>query len=512
MECDYLVVGAGTASLSFVDTLLTHSDSATIIIVDRNDRPGGHWVHAYPFVRLHQQSCSYGVNSRTLGTLRGRKQIEVFDIDDRATGHEILEYYAEVVKSFEATKRVRVFFSTEYSCEDGNHIISSKDGTNAATISCGKLVNCLTKVEVPSMRKPYFAVDESVSMKPLNYLSEAIESRSFDKYVVIGAGKTGTDAIINLLEKNIDPEMITWIFSRDVWYFLRDGFCPKPTPKGKYWKYSHDGFLKPFVEASSLNEIYLNMEKADTVGRLDPEGPLPQVFKGATIYKRDLDMLRLVKDVIRLGRVTSISKNEIILEKGTIPLSCENTLVVDCMADNFYGYINFESDFETFKPSLIQLGPIPMLFNPSLSSAVIGYLEATFHDDAVKNSFLYLPVSKQIREDGLGYFVESVYCHFKTHEQLRKYKPLEKFVQESRTNPDAFSRHGGILPALWAFLGPLKVGKKTEIMMEKYTNPNNPNRYSDIDDPFPGREEVDASLLEGALRVDSGAKKGCFAK
>ncbi len=33
-------------------------------IVDRNDQPGGHWTTAYPFVRLHQPSAYYGVNSR----------------------------------------------------------------------------------------------------------------------------------------------------------------------------------------------------------------------------------------------------------------------------------------------------------------------------------------------------------------------------------------------------------------------------------------------------------------
>lgn len=512
MECDYLVVGAGTASLSFIDTLITHSDSATVIIVDRNGRPGGHWVHAYPFVRLHQQSCSYGVNSRPLGKLRGKKQIEVFDMDDRATGHEILEYYAEVVKSFEATKRVKVFYSTEYSCEDGNHMMSSSDGTTT-TISCGKLVNCLTKVEVPSMRKPYFPVDESVSMKSLNCLPEAIESKMFEKYVVIGAGKTGTDAIMYLLQSNVDPDMITWVISRDVWYFLRDGFLPKPRPKGKYWKYSCDALLTPFAQASSLKEIYLNMERAGTVGRLDPDGPFPEVYKGATIYTRELDTLRSVKNVIRLGRVTSILGNEIVLEKGTVPLvSCEDTLVVDCMTDGLYGYLDFGPDFETFKPNLIELGPVPMLFNPSLTSAAIGYLEATFHDDTVKNSFLYHPVSKQIIEDPLALFVGGVYCHFKTLEQFGKYKPLQKFILESRTNPGGFGRHGGILPLLWALLGPLQMAKKNDILIEKY-NADHPNSYTGVENPYPGREEVDVSLLESALRVvGSSAKKGCFAK
>src|SRR6187397_1622301 len=63
---DYLVVGAGAAGMAFTDALLTHSD-ATVTIVDRRHAPGGHWIDAYPFVRLHQPSAFYGVASVPLG-------------------------------------------------------------------------------------------------------------------------------------------------------------------------------------------------------------------------------------------------------------------------------------------------------------------------------------------------------------------------------------------------------------------------------------------------------------
>src|SRR6185436_13659609 len=63
---DYLVVGAGAAGMAFTDALLAHSD-ATVTIVDRRHAPGGHWVDAYPYVRLHQPSAFYGVSSVPLG-------------------------------------------------------------------------------------------------------------------------------------------------------------------------------------------------------------------------------------------------------------------------------------------------------------------------------------------------------------------------------------------------------------------------------------------------------------
>jgi cation diffusion facilitator CzcD-associated flavoprotein CzcO len=63
LETDYLVVGAGATGMAFVDTLVAESD-ADVVMVDRRHRPGGHWLDAYPFVRLHQPSANYGVTSR----------------------------------------------------------------------------------------------------------------------------------------------------------------------------------------------------------------------------------------------------------------------------------------------------------------------------------------------------------------------------------------------------------------------------------------------------------------
>ena len=51
--------------VTVTDELLRHSD-ATVTIIDRRHAPGGHWLEAYPFVRLHQPSTFYGVTSAPL--------------------------------------------------------------------------------------------------------------------------------------------------------------------------------------------------------------------------------------------------------------------------------------------------------------------------------------------------------------------------------------------------------------------------------------------------------------
>lgn len=68
---DYLVVGAGASGLAFADALVAEAD-VDVTVVDRQADPGGHWLHAYPFVRLHTPSAYYGVNSLSLGENRVR--------------------------------------------------------------------------------------------------------------------------------------------------------------------------------------------------------------------------------------------------------------------------------------------------------------------------------------------------------------------------------------------------------------------------------------------------------
>jgi cation diffusion facilitator CzcD-associated flavoprotein CzcO len=114
LETDYLVVGAGAAGMAFTDALLTHSD-ATVTIVDRRHAPGGHWVDAYPFVRLHQPSAFYGVDSVPLG----KDAIDTTGTNatfyELAGADELRAYYEGVMhRHFLPTGRVRYFPGCDY--------------------------------------------------------------------------------------------------------------------------------------------------------------------------------------------------------------------------------------------------------------------------------------------------------------------------------------------------------------------------------------------------------------
>ncbi len=476
-ECDYLVVGAGTAGMSFIDTVLTENSTATVILVDRNALPGGHWTKAYPFVKLHIVSCNYGVNSEPLGrSLDRRRGYEKLDIFDRASGQEIVEYYCKVEKKFQSTGRFKSFFGCEYSKEEiigrstSNHTVHSiikRDG-EVLHLQCRKLVMIHTNVLVPSMRTAPFPVHESVNFKPVNYLPEAIKSGGFTNYVILGAGKTSSDAIIKLLESGVNQSSITWVVSQDVWFLLRDRlFFRNSTYKGS------SRLAKSILKKNSTKDIFLDWERKGLIARLDhPDGSFPTVFKGATVASCEMSLLKSVKNVVRFGRVTSIDADGVMNfgnEDSTrgvqqVHLTSNNatTLFVDCMAFDFYGYASFPRNMKIYLENKINLGPLIGFFNPSLSSAIIAYLECNISEDSTKNDCLYYTSDL---DPNYADFIGQLYLQIKTFMTLGKvFPPAMDFILNSRTNLDAPQHNGGMVKFIWAHISLNLLGNVVKIV------------------------------------------------
>src|ERR671915_1626363 len=110
---DYLVVGAGASGLAFTDALVAEAD-VEVTVIDRRDAPGGHWLDAYPFVRLHTPSAYYGVNSLALGEDRIDEVGENAGFYERATGEEVREHFAEAAERLMRTGRVRFLTGHEH--------------------------------------------------------------------------------------------------------------------------------------------------------------------------------------------------------------------------------------------------------------------------------------------------------------------------------------------------------------------------------------------------------------
>ena len=216
MDSDYLIVGAGAMGMAFADTILNETEAATVTIVDKHARPGGHWNDAYPFVRLHQPSAFYGVNSRPLGDDR----IDVVGWNagmyELASGAEVLTYYDHLMhRDFLPSGRVRYLPMSEY--DTASHDIVSLTTAERTNIDAATLVDAsYMKVSVPSQRPPSYVVADGVHCAPLNELPNIAQPT--DGYVVIGAGKTGADACLWLLKNGVNPGDIRWVMPRDSWY------------------------------------------------------------------------------------------------------------------------------------------------------------------------------------------------------------------------------------------------------------------------------------------------------
>ncbi len=225
LDVDYLIIGGGAVGMAFADSLLTETEASqkTIAIVDRHHRPGGHWNDAYPFVRLHQPSSSYGVSSRPLGTGAKDEVGHNKGMFELASGQEVLSHFDLVMQQrFLTSGRVHWFPMSDAS-DDGT--VTSLLSGETTLIRAQKVVDAThSKMQVPSMHKPSFTVAREVAFIPLNALPRVAQAH--DSYVVIGAGKTGMDAIIWLLDNGANPESIQWVMPRDSWLLRRGNFQP----------------------------------------------------------------------------------------------------------------------------------------------------------------------------------------------------------------------------------------------------------------------------------------------
>jgi hypothetical protein len=377
IETDYLVVGAGATGMSFVDTLTSMSD-VDVVMVDRRHRPGGHWLDAYPFVRLHQPSAYYGVNSRTLGADRIDEVGPNAGFYERATASEICDYFNRVLDELVGAGRLRFYAMSDYRGVDGDghHFVSLLTGEETIVKVRRRFVDA-TYIEssIPSRHTPAYEVDDGVRLVSPNALvhSDAPATR----YTIIGAGKTSMDTCSWLLENGTDPGDIRWVRKRDGWFFNRVYMQPLDLV-GSYMD-----LQARWVEAASTcsdaQEFLHQLEDDGAFVRIDPSVE-PGVFRGATISTLELDDFRSVEDVVRLGRVRRIGTDRLVLDGGELA-SEPNEVYVDCTAEG----LRPTPARPVFSPDRLTMQWVTIGIAP-WSAATIAAVEATHDDDTQKNA------------------------------------------------------------------------------------------------------------------------------
>ncbi len=377
LETDYLVVGAGAAGMAFADELITRAD-ADVLIVDRRDSPGGHWNDAYPFVRLHQASANYGVNSSPLGT----DEIDATGLNagfyERATGAEVRDYFRRVLKDrLLPSGQVRFRGMCDYVGDwAGEHTLVSKLTGARTTVRVRRRIVDTTylDVSIPATHTPSFTVDPDARVISVGGLVDL--SVPPTGFTVLGAGKTGMDACTWLLEHGVSPDRIRWVRSRDPWLNDRAHVQPLDLLGGTIEAAAR--WTECLAQAESLPDLFARLEAGGDLHRLDPDIE-PSLYRGAILTQTEIAGLRQIERVVRQGRVRHVGADRIVLADGEVPTD-RGQVHVDCTASGF----RWAPARPIFEPGLITLQSLVGGFTTHYA-ALAAYVEATRDDDTERN-------------------------------------------------------------------------------------------------------------------------------
>lgn len=347
--------------MAFADVIFREQPQAQMVIVDRRHTPGGHWTDAYPYVTLHQPAAFYGVSSTQLG--QGGT--------DLASGAEIVAYYHLTMKRFVDSGRVQFLGMSDY--QGDGRIVSTVDREQVTQVTVRRRIvdGGFMNVEVPSVTPPKFAVDEDVALVPPNQLPRF--AHAWEKFVVLGAGKTATDAIVFLLGAGVSPERIQWIAPNDSWLWMRDKVQPG-IALAEFMRHADS-----MIQAQTVDDIFFHLERAGSICRVDP-AVLPAKWRCATISAEEVTALRRIRNIVRMGRVRRLTAGHIELDHGTLPTD-SRTLHVDCTANG----LARKAPQPLFAPGKITLQSVFMC-QQVFSAAIIAKLGQLDMDDDARNA------------------------------------------------------------------------------------------------------------------------------
>ena len=260
--------------------------------------------------------------------------------------------------------------------EDGHHFTSLLSGEDTTVKVRRKVVDATyIESEIPATSQPKFEVDAGVhvlSPNELVHLSEAPTG-----YTIVGAGKTAMDTCNWLLEVGVDPDDIRWIKSRDGWFFDRAYFQPLELV-GSYMTLQAR-WIEAAAAAESATDFLHRLEAAGIFLRID-ESVEPEVWRGATISRSELDALREIENVVRLGKVRRVRSDGVKMELGDLATR-PGEVYVNCTAAG----IRPVSTRPVFHDGRITMQFVTIGI-AGWSASTIGLVEALREDDIEKNA------------------------------------------------------------------------------------------------------------------------------
>ena len=397
-EADYLVIGSGATGMAFVDTLLDETD-ATVIMIDDRAVPGGHWNEAYPYVRLHQPASTYGVNSKDLGARRIDTKGTNAGFEELSSGVEITRYYhALMEEKFIPSGRVMFLPLTRYT-EKGKLVSRLTGETHDFKVLKKTVFANYVTTAIPALSKRKFDVAKDVTCIIPNDLPH--HAPDHKNYCVICAGKTGTDSVNWLLERGVKTERISWVISRDAWFLNRESF----QVEDRFYDSTIGGQSKSieiYATSKSVREIEERMEAEKLWMRIDPN-IWPSMFHAAIVSEREIEQLRTVKNIIRMGRVSKVNAEAMEMTDGIVSMD-PDTLYIDCTTSGLGKYIGVRQP--VFQPGEVHLQVVRQ-FQPCFSAAILAFIEAHI-PEGEKNNFARPTPATDVVTDALLVFADAL--------------------------------------------------------------------------------------------------------
>ena len=96
------------------------------------------------------------------------------------------------------------------------------------------------------------------------------------------------------------------------------------------------GSTKAILASKDLADLYANFEKINFLMRVDPSVE-PTKMRAGTISQAEMEKIRMIKDIVRKGRVRKLTETKMIFTNGEELESQPETLYVDCSSNRWVG-------------------------------------------------------------------------------------------------------------------------------------------------------------------------------
>ena len=225
---------------------------------------------------------------------------------------------------------------------------------------------------IPMTTPPPFGIADDTRVVPVNALANL--DATPNNYVIVGAGKTGTDAILWLLNHGVQPDRIMWVRPREPWMLNRAVVQPDPVVA---FGLAADT-MEAAAGAESLDDMFLRLEAAGVMLRIDTDRT-PTMAKTPTLGTWELKLLRSIENVVHLGHIKYVTDEQIVLQDGVVAMP-PDALVVHGAASG----LQYPPVVPIWGDDKIRCQTIRAGF-PCFAAALAGYVEATRDDDRERN-------------------------------------------------------------------------------------------------------------------------------